>query len=100
MTAIMLNFEEARRNLALPMHGLLVNGGISPVTFRLSALFEFTKPLEKTTSTTLLLTIYRQNWHLCIEIQMGICQDPCQLCLACCQGAGAHACTRNYLARS
>ncbi|CAL5229137.1 g12409 [Coccomyxa viridis] len=27
MTAIMLNFEEARRNLALPMHGLLVNGG-------------------------------------------------------------------------
>ncbi len=29
MTAIMLNFDEARRNLALPMHGLLVNGGMS-----------------------------------------------------------------------
>jgi len=27
VTAIMLDFEEAKRNLALPMHGLLINGG-------------------------------------------------------------------------
>ena len=27
VTAIMLNFEEEKRHLALPMHGLLVNGG-------------------------------------------------------------------------
>ena len=32
MTAIMLNFEEAKRNLALPMHGLLINGGMSLVS--------------------------------------------------------------------
>ena len=34
VTAIMLNVDEAKRNLGLPMHGLLINGGMSHVSMQ------------------------------------------------------------------
>ncbi len=89
MTAIMLNFEEARRNLALPMHGLLVNGGISPAIFSISALFmpqtHFTRPRPSLCCSPPMGRVgtsrLRASWA---------CQGSCILCLVCCLGTGVH----------